>query len=78
MTVASKKYPPAKLTYKGHQYCRVATTDEGNIWTTQIAPRLELLHELATDGETEDYLKKQQARGAWFELKEYFKLLGLQ
>ena len=78
MTAASKKHPPAKLSYKGHQYRRVAITDEGNIWKTQITPRLELLLELASDGDTEDHMKKQTARGAWYELKEYFKLLGLQ
>jgi hypothetical protein len=78
MTVASKKDAPAKLTYRGHQYRRVAITDEGNIWKTKVAPRLEILLELATDGDAEDHLKKQQAVGVLFELKEYFKLLGLQ
>jgi hypothetical protein len=78
MTTANKKAPPAKLRYKGRQYNRVAITDEGNIWKNKVAPRLKTLFELASDGDAEDHNKKEQARGVWFELKEYFKLLGLQ
>ena len=78
MTTTSKNKPPAKLVYKGLNYHRVALTDEGNIWKTQVTPRLEQLLEIASDGEVEDQIKKEQAYAVWRELREYFKLLGLQ
>ena len=76
MTKDRKNIPPAKLFYKGSEY-HLAITDAGNVWKNQIAPRLEALFELASDGDTEDQIKKERARNYWYELKEYFRLLGL-
>ena len=78
MTTTSKNKPPAKLIYKGSKYHRVALTDEGSLWQNQVTPRLKQLLEIASDGEAEDQMKKEQAYAVWRELKEYFKLLGLQ
>lgn len=77
MGTFNKKGLPAKLVYKGSRY-RLAITEEGKLWKSQIAPRLEQLFEIASDGETEDQLKKEQAHSIYRELREYFKLLGIQ
>ena len=78
MTKPSKNSLPPKLIYKGFTYHRTAITEEGRLWKDQVTPRLEMMHEIASDGEIEDHEKKAQIARLWLELREYFKLLGLQ
>jgi len=68
---------PVKLLYKGHEY-RLAITEDARLWETQLAPRLKALTEIAADKELSDFSKKEQARTVYYELREYFKLLGIQ
>jgi hypothetical protein len=68
---------PVKLVYKGQEY-HIAVTEESRLWETQLAPRLEALAEIAANKELSDHVKKEQARTVYYELREYFKLLGIQ